>query len=92
MDIEPVSDEVLDELERLSAAVDPPPWRSFWEGRDHLGGDSFVMVGEDGPTRRDDLYLTREGIPAGVEDLDFVAAARTHISALIAEIRRHRAS
>jgi len=86
---EPVSDELLDELERLSAEADPPPWCSFIEGRDHESGDSFVMVGE-GEQRRADLYLSRESAPAGRNDHDLVAAARTYLPALVAEIRRLR--
>ncbi|MGH3663676.1 MAG: hypothetical protein ACRDT8_20905 [Micromonosporaceae bacterium] len=84
-----LGDEVLNELERLSAACDPPPWRASVEGRDHTSGDSFIQVGEDGD-RREDMYVSRDSGPAPAADVDLIAAARTHLPALIAELRSHR--
>lgn len=60
-------------------------WVSFIEGRDHLGGSSFIKVGE-GESRTDDIELTG----ATVADQDFIAACKQDIPALIAEIRRLR--
>ena len=54
------------------------PWESFVEGRDHMGGDSFIRTGGD------DIYLTG----ATVSDQDFIAHARQDIPRLIAEIER----
>jgi hypothetical protein len=83
-------DGVLDELERLSEQADPPPWRSMVEGRDHLSGDSFIQVGRD-DDRDEDIYVSRDSGPAGVGELDLIAAARNYLPALIAEVRRLRA-
>ena len=86
----PISDETLDELMRLSEGYPTSEWISMWEGRDHEAGDSFILTkGLSG--RGDDLYINEEGKPARVECLDLIAAARTHLPALIAELRAYRA-
>ena len=74
---EPVSAELLDEMERRCAAATPGPWKSYVEGRDHTSGDSFIKTGGD------DIYLTG----ATLADQDFIAHARRDIPALIQEIR-----
>jgi hypothetical protein len=51
-----LDDATLDRLMRLSRSADPPPRRSMIEGRDHMSGDSFIMIGP-GDDRREDLYL-----------------------------------
>ncbi len=61
------------------------------EGRDHVSGDSFIVVGEM-DDRREDLYLSRDSGPADAATLDLVAAARTYLPALVAEIRRLRSA
>jgi hypothetical protein len=85
-----LSDDAMLELERLSAAADPPPWKAMVEGRDHTAGDSFIQVG-DGSARREDLYVSRDGAPAGAVDLDLIAAARNALPLLLDEVRRSRA-
>lgn len=84
-----LTDDELDELERLSAANDPPPWKAWFEGRDHTSGDSFIQVGE-GAERADDLYVSRENGPPRPVDLDLIAAARNALPRLLDEIRRRR--
>ncbi|MGH3496017.1 MAG: hypothetical protein ACRDP1_00935 [Nocardioidaceae bacterium] len=87
----PLSDEELDHLERLSERCDPPPWRAVVEGRDHDSGDSFIQVGNDGD-RGEDIYVTRDSGPADASFLDLIAAARTYLPKLIAEVRETRAA
>ena len=44
------------------------------EGRDHVAGDSFILVGE-GSDRSEDIYVTRDSGPADAPFLDLIAAA-----------------
>jgi hypothetical protein len=81
----------LDAALRRAEAAGPGPWWSSWEGRDHESGDSFVGTGRQ-DSRGPDLYVSADGIPAPVEVLDFIAAARQDVPALVAEIRRLRQS
>jgi hypothetical protein len=85
-----LDDETLDRLLRLSERADPPPWRSMIEGRDHMSGDSFIMIGVEGD-RREDLYVSRDSGPADSATLDLLAEARTYLPKLIAEVKRLRA-
>lgn len=79
----------LARLRRLADEASPPPWTPMIEGRDHVSGDSFMMMGR--PDDRDeDLYLVRDSGPAGEQDYEFVAAARNLITALLDEIDRLR--
>jgi hypothetical protein len=82
-------DEVLDHLEQLSEAGDPPPWRSMVEGRDHHSGDSFIQIGRD-DDRDEDMYVSRDSGPAQASDLDLIAAARNYLPILLREIKRLR--
>lgn len=84
-----LNDEVLEHLEQLSEAGDPPPWRSMEEGRDHNSGDSFIQIGRD-DDRDEDMYVSRDSGPAQTRDLDLIAAARNYLPLLIREIRRLR--
>jgi hypothetical protein len=59
------------------------------EGRDHRSGDSFIMSGAP-DDRREDIYLSRDSGPAIAADLDLIAAARTYLPLLVAEVRRLR--
>jgi len=59
------------------------------EGRDHVSGDSFIMVGSS-DDRAEDLYVFRDSGPAKPADLDVIAAARSYLPLLVAEIRRLR--
>lgn len=86
---ERVDNQTLRHLRELARRASPGPWRSMVEGRDHLAGDTFIMVGVD-KGRSDDLYLYRENRPASVADHDFIAAARNYIEPLVDEIERLR--
>ena len=57
------------------------------EGRDHVGGDSFIMVGE-GEGRGKDIYVTTGGQPADGHMLDLIAAAHNALPLLLDEIER----
>jgi hypothetical protein len=87
---EPLSPEVLDHLVALSSVAALPPWTAWVEGRDQLGGDSFIQIGV-GDARGDDMYVTRESVPASSVELDVIAAARNYLPLLVAEVRRLRA-
>ncbi len=90
-----MTDDELAVIDARASAASSGPWRSFIEGRDHLGGDDFIRVGceDDGGA---DMYVTLypEGtttaLPASAADLDFIAGARQDVPALIAEVRRLR--
>lgn len=86
---EPMSDEDLNAIERRCNAATPGPWRAFIEGRDHLGGDSFIMTGPEGE-RGDDIYLSTYGKAVDDADHDFIAGARQDVPRLLAEVRRLR--
>ena len=81
--------EELAELERLDLWGSAPPWRAMVEGRDHTSGDSFIMAGTK-DDRDEDIYVMRDSGPASSSDLDLIAAARTYLPRLVAEIRRLR--
>lgn len=85
-----LSEEALTHLLLLSGSDGSSPWRSMVEGRDHLAGDSFIMVGTEGH-RGEDIYVTRDSGPAAASTLDLIAAARTYLPALVDEVRRLRA-
>jgi hypothetical protein len=72
-----ITEERLEEIAQRCEAATPGPWRSFVEGRDHVGGESFVR------TEGEDIYL----IGASVADQDFIAAARQDIPLLLNEVR-----
>ena len=79
----PLSDAELEAIAARCAAATPGPWRSFVEGRDHLGGNDFIQtVDGDGP----DIELTGTTLA----DQDFIAEARQDIPRLLAEVRRLR--
>lgn len=85
-----MTDQRLAEIERRVSSSTPAPWVSYWEGRDHWGGASFVMMhrGE----HQCDLYLHFDCVENSeaqrLADQDFIAHAREDIPALIEEIRR----
>ena len=89
-----MTDEELAEIEARVAAASPGPWTSFVEGRDHQSGDDFIRISES--DAEDDMYVSRFGgsgsRPASTADQDFIAHARQDVPAMIAEIRRLRAS
>src|SRR4051794_20619508 len=79
----PMSVADLAAIASRAAAATPWPWRSFIEGRDHLGGNDFIQTaGGDGP----DIELSG----ATRADQDFIAEARQDVPRLLAEVRRLR--
>lgn len=88
----PLSGQAIAEMEARAGAATPGPWRSWWEGRDGVGGDSFVLTGPD-EDRGPDLFLTWD---AGVShaqrraDQDFIAHARHDVPDLAADLRELR--
>jgi predicted nucleic acid-binding OB-fold protein len=94
-----ISSKHLDELQRLSDACGPVGWVSLVEGRDIESGSSFIQVNEGrGPIGDIELTLVpgqdspfelhRVGHEVYVQYQDLIAAARTNLPSLIAEIRR----
>ncbi len=77
----------LDEIEARCNAASGGPWKSYVEGRDHVSGSSFIMVGV-GDLRGEDMEISREGKPATAAHQDFIASARQDIPRLISEVRR----
>ncbi len=75
--------EQLAEIKTRVDAATRGPWRSFIEGRDQLGGSSFIMTGE-GAERGEDIELSG----ATDADQDFMAHARQDVPALLEEIER----
>jgi hypothetical protein len=66
------------EIQARSDRASPAPWTSFWEGRDHTSGSSFIMTGED------DI----DPVGMSVDDQDFAAYARQAVPQLLQELRR----
>jgi hypothetical protein len=86
---EPLPDHILDYLMEISAQADPPPWTAIVEGRDQLGGDSFIQIGMPGGLGTD-MYVSRDRTPASAADLDVIAVSRSYLPVLVEEIRRLR--
>jgi hypothetical protein len=83
-----LSDAELDELEALTEAASPAPWRAF--AGPGIGGPAFISLGDDDALP--DMYVQHDEVPAPAEDLDFIAAARNSIPRLLAEVRQQRRS
>ena len=77
------SDERVRDLERLHAE-EGFPWISFLEDRDFQSGSSFIRVGE-APPWGEDIYVSRAGVGANVALLDFIAALRNSVPAIVSE-------
>ena len=84
---ESIDDELLEKLSAASRAAEPAPWRAIVEGRDQLGGDNFIQVGDE-DARGVDIYVSRDLIPAGTEEFNVIALSRTYLLLLVAEVRR----
>ncbi|MEM7244569.1 MAG: hypothetical protein AAF533_04460 [Acidobacteriota bacterium] len=82
---EGLAQEELDAMRRRCEAARPGPWASLIEGRDHVSGSSFIMVGE-GPARSEDIELTG----ATDADQDFIASSRRDVVRLLDEVARLR--
>lgn len=72
----------LDPIKAREAAATAGPWKAWIEGRDHWGGDTIISRFES----EDDLYVHG----ATDADLDFIAASRSDVPALVAEVERLR--
>jgi hypothetical protein len=81
--IEPLTDDEIENIRKRCDGAHPGPWGSYWEGRDHWGGGSFLMLGE-GDQRGKDIEVA--GI--AMADQDFIAHARQDIPKLLNEIER----
>ena len=81
-----ITTEELAAMKARIAATTPGPWISYFEGRDHMSGDSFIQ------TATQDIYISAEDYAGGgghfCADQDFVAHARQDMPRLIAEIER----
>lgn len=73
----------LREIEARADAAALGPWTSWIEGRDHTAGSSFIET-RTAEGRGSDIELSG----ASTADQDFIAAARSDVPALIAEVRR----
>jgi hypothetical protein len=76
-----LTDEEIGEIRKRTDAATPGPWNAYIEGRDHVGGSSFIM------TSGEDIELSAG---ATVADHDFIAHARQDIPRLLAELARLR--
>jgi hypothetical protein len=85
-----VTEQELIEIEARAAEATPGPWKwnggQFEDARLQVG-DKFVLFAS--------LYMPRGNWEAYVDvsdaDMDFIAASRTDVPALVAEVRRLRA-
>lgn len=85
----PLNDDVLRDLEVLTAAATPEPWDAFREEEGGLAGCSFIQLGAEGYSPPD-MHVYHDDKIAPGDDLDFIAAARKYMPLLIAEVRRLR--
>ena len=84
-----ISDDELAAMKARIEATTPGPWTSYFEGRDHFSGDSFIQ------TSTQDIYIAADDYAGGgghfAADQDFIAHARQDMPRLIAEVERLRA-
>jgi hypothetical protein len=80
MSDQPITADLLREIQARVDRATAGPWKSFVEGRDHVAGSDFIQ------TAGEDIELGG----ATVEDQDFIASARQDIPLLLAEIYRLR--
>jgi hypothetical protein len=83
----PLSPGELAEIRQRCDAATTGPWKSFVEGRDHLGGSNFIRTGG-----MDDQCPDIELLGASIADQDFIAHARQDIPRLLDEIERLKKS
>ena len=74
-----MNDEQLSELEALANAATPGPWGEVAES-----GEWWLS----GPDIYDDAVMSTNDTEISQADVDFIAAARTDVPALVAEVRR----
>jgi hypothetical protein len=85
---EPLSDEELSELEELTGAATPGPWVAIIEGPG-VAGDRMIQLGLPGDFPPD-MHVLHDQQLAPMADLMFIAAARTYMPRLLAELRYRR--
>ena len=81
--IDKLTEEDLLAIEARCNATQIGPWIAFIEGRNHFGGSSFILTGQDSE-RGEDIEM----IGATDADFDFIANAKQDIPRLLCEIRR----
>ena len=64
---------------------------SWVESREGVPGTSFIRTGPD-DARGEDLYISRDVVPAPAAYLDLIALMRTMLPELIKEVRQGRAT
>jgi len=84
---EPLTDQELSELEALTKAATPSPWVAMIEGPG-IAGDSMIWLGTVG--FGPDMYIHHDDKIAPSADIEFIAAARTYMPRLLAELRHRR--
>jgi hypothetical protein len=83
-----MTDEELTRLEALEQAATPAPWASFADMPNPIYGVASVAGGSDDQI----IEICREPeYDERCNDMAFIAAARSALPALIAEVRRLRA-
>ncbi len=80
-----VSEAYIRELRGLLGELTPGPWVSYFEGRDHTSGSSFIKTGSGGE-RSEEMEL----LGGSLADQDFIARARQDVPLLLDEIERLR--
>src|SRR4051794_27689526 len=90
MSDEPLADDELDELERLTAAATPDPWTANIEEEAPIGGDSMISLDGLPGDFPPDMYVLHDRQIAPSADIKFIAAARNYMPRLLAELRRLR--
>ena len=81
-----ITDRELAAMKARIEATTPGPWTSYFEGRDHTSGQSFIQ------TATEDIYISAEDYAGGgghyCADQDFIAHARQDMPRLIAEVEK----
>ena len=80
-----MTEEELQAMQARADAAAPGAWLSWVEGRDHLAGSNIIQTHGGGPEGVD-----IEPVGASIADQHFIAAARSDVPSLIAEVRRLR--
>jgi hypothetical protein len=89
----PLTDEEIAAIDRRAETASPVPWEAFVEGRDHIGGDSFIRIGGLDDSQADmyvSQYVGTTVVKVPSADLDFIAHARQDGPPLVEEVRRLR--
>jgi hypothetical protein len=87
---DPLTEAELSELEALTAAATPGPWMAHIEGEGPVCGCSMISLDGLRDEFPPDMYVWHDTEIAPGPDIKFIAAARTHMPRLLAEVRRLR--